>query len=51
MSGGAAVVLVSHALEHIRTAADRAIWIDGGRIQREGVPDAVVDAYLGAVPA
>lgn len=51
MHGGAAVVLVSHALEHVRAVADRAIWIDHGRVQREGEPGAVVDAYLGAVPA
>jgi ABC-type polysaccharide/polyol phosphate transport system ATPase subunit len=49
MRGGAAVVLVSHGLEHIRATADRALWLDHGRVQLAGDPGAVVDAYIEAV--
>jgi ABC-2 type transport system ATP-binding protein len=51
MRGGAAVVLVSHALEYVRTLADRAIWLDAGQVRATGDPNDVVDAYLGAVTA
>ena len=42
---GASVVLVSHNLPTVRAIADRAIWIDRGKIVLEGDPDMVVDSY------
>lgn len=42
---GASVVLVSHNLPAVRSIADRAIWIDRGRIVLEGDPEMVVDSY------
>ena len=49
MTGGAAVILVSHGLELIRQLADRAIWLDHGRVRASGAPGEVVDSYLDAV--
>ena len=49
IEGGAAVVLVSHQMQQIRDRADRAIWLDHGRVQSIGKPDEVVDAYLASV--
>jgi len=46
---GASVVLVSHNLPTVRTIADRAIWIDRGKIILEGDPDEVVDEYEATV--
>jgi ABC-2 type transport system ATP-binding protein len=51
MRGGAAVVLVSHGLEHLRGAADRVVWLDHGRVAGDGDPDAVIDAYAATVHA
>ncbi len=42
---GASVVLVSHNLPTVRAIADRAIWLDRGKIVLEGDPDMVVDSY------
>lgn len=42
---GASVVLVSHNLPTVRSIANRAIWIDRGKIVLEGDTDMVVDAY------
>ncbi len=42
---GASVVLVSHNLPTVRDIADRAIWLDRGKIMLDGDPDMVVDAY------
>jgi len=51
MAGGAAVVLVSHGLPFIRALADRALWLDAGRVRAVGDPDEVVDSYVEAVAA
>jgi ABC-2 type transport system ATP-binding protein len=49
IAGGTAVILVSHALETIRDAADTVLWLDHGRVARLGEPDEVVDSYLAHV--
>lgn len=42
---GAAVV-ASHDLEQIRLLADRAVWLDQGRLVMSGPPGAVIENYL-----
>ena len=42
---GTSVVLVSHDLGKVRQIADRAIWLDHGRLLAEGDPESVVAAY------
>ena len=42
---GTTILFVSHALESIRSTCDRAIWVEGGQIQRSGAVDEVVHAY------
>ena len=49
MSGGTAVLLVSHALEKVVEMADRVMWLDKGRVKMMGDPEAVVEAYKAAV--
>jgi ABC-type polysaccharide/polyol phosphate transport system ATPase subunit len=50
--GGAALVLVSHAPDVVRSLCDRVIWLDSGRIVADGAPGEVLDAFAtGAVPA
>jgi len=42
---GASLLLVSHSLDHITMFCERAIWIDRGRIVKEGSSLEVVKAY------
>jgi hypothetical protein len=42
-------VFVSHDLDAVRTLADRAIWMDHGRVSLEGKTDEVVSKYLAAM--
>lgn len=46
---GASVVLVTHNLESVKAIADRAIWLDHGRIVLEGDPEEIVSAYEASV--
>ena len=47
-----AVLLVSHDLESLRALCDRMIWLDHGRVQMQGPPAEVIEAYRGkSVPA
>ena len=46
---GVTIIFVSHDLEAVRTLADRAIWMDHGRVHMEGKTDEVVSKYLGAM--
>jgi lipopolysaccharide transport system ATP-binding protein len=39
------IVFVSHSLKHVRRLCDRAIFIHGGKIQKSGRPDEVVDEF------
>ena len=45
IEGGAAVVLVTHQMQQIRARADRALWLDHGRIVLSGDPKKVVTEY------
>jgi len=43
--GGAAVVLVSHDMNAVKTLATRAVWLENGRVKMIGDPTEVVAAY------
>lgn len=43
---GVTIVIVSHDLATIERVCDRAVWLDGGVIRREGTPKPVTTAYL-----
>jgi ABC-type polysaccharide/polyol phosphate transport system ATPase subunit len=45
ISGGAAVVLVSHDMNAVRTLATRAVWLENGKVKMIGNPTEVVAAY------
>ena len=45
IKSGAAVVLVSHDMNAVRTLADRAIWLENGQVKMIGKASDVVDAY------
>ena len=45
IKSGAAVVLVSHDMDAVRTLAHRAIWLENGAIKMEGPAKKVVAAY------
>ncbi len=47
MAGGAATILVSHDMELVQDLASRAIWLDKGRVRKEGSPAEVIEAYTG----
>lgn len=49
IEGGAAVVLVTHQTQQVIERADRALWLDHGRIRMTGEPTAVVSAYQESV--
>lgn len=49
MSGGTAVLLVSHQLGTVSELADRVIWLDHGVIRAEGPPAEVIAAYRASV--
>jgi ABC-2 type transport system ATP-binding protein len=45
IKSGTAVVLVSHDMVAVRAVADRAIWLENGRVKMIGKASDVVDAY------
>jgi len=45
IKNGAAVVLVSHDMNAVRSLADRAIWLENGHMKMIGKASDVVDAY------
>jgi len=45
ISKGAAVVLVSHDMNAVRTLATRAVWLEDGNVKMIGNPEEVVAAY------
>ena len=47
---GTTVLLAEHRLERAAPLAHRAVWLEGGRVQMTGAPEAVVVAYPGAPP-
>lgn len=46
ISGGSAVVLVTHDLETVRNLATRALYLEHGKPVVTGAPDMVIDRYL-----
>lgn len=42
---GTSIVLVSHALESVRTLCDRVLLLEKGHLLRDGPPDEVLDLY------
>lgn len=46
MKSGATIILVSHDLEIIKKHCNRAIWIEKGKIIKEGNPKEVIDNYI-----
>ena len=45
MAAGSTTVFVSHNLELLQGQCDRMIWLDQGRIVKDGTPEAVAAAY------
>lgn len=45
IQGGTTVLFVSHNMSQVRELCSRVIWLDHGRIVREGPTDEVCDAY------
>ncbi|MBI1731085.1 ABC transporter ATP-binding protein [Candidatus Acetothermia bacterium] len=46
MSEGRTIILISHGMESIQELADKAIWLDKGRLLAEGKPAEVIRQYL-----
>lgn len=46
---GRTVLFVSHNLEAVRSLCQRAIWLKGGNIEKDGPVAEVVDAYLSSM--
>jgi ABC-type polysaccharide/polyol phosphate transport system ATPase subunit len=44
---GKTVVIVSHAMESVRTLCDRVAWLEHGHLQDIGPPSAIIDRYVG----
>lgn len=47
VKGGTTVLLVSHSLDMIERYCDRVIWMDSGRIIKEGKPKEIIEEYVG----
>jgi len=50
-SQGTTIVFVSHSLDAVRRLCSRAIWLDQGLLQEDGLTEAVVTRYLRHVHA
>jgi lipopolysaccharide transport system ATP-binding protein len=48
---GITILFVTHGLERLASICSRAIWLEAGRIEREGPVDEVIDEYLSTVSA
>ncbi|MFA5022563.1 MAG: ABC transporter ATP-binding protein [Patescibacteria group bacterium] len=46
IKGGATVILVSHELELINRFCDWVLWLDKGRIFKEGLPQEIISEYI-----
>ncbi len=49
MSGGTTVIMVSHALNQIRSMCNHVVWLDHGKVVLDGDTVSVCDAYEGVV--
>ena len=49
MSGGTAVLLVSHALDKVEEMADRVMWLDKGDVRMIGDPAEVIETYKATI--
>ncbi len=49
--GDRTLLFVSHSIDAVHRFCDRAIWLDGGRIQADGAVDEVARAYVEATLA
>ena len=45
ITGDQTVVFVSHAAQEVKTLCNRVIWLENGRVVKEGDAAEVVDAY------
>lgn len=43
---GVSILLVTHSLEFVRTMCDRAVWLDRGKILRDGPVALVLEEYM-----
>ena len=46
---GKTILLVTHSLGLVERFCDQALWLDHGRVQAQGDPRRVIDAYLASV--
>jgi len=46
---GKTILLVTHSLGLVERFCDQAVWLDHGRVQAQGDPRRVIDAYLASV--
>lgn len=46
---GKIVIIVSHSMQAIREICNRCIWMEAGKIVKDGMPEEVTDAYLESV--
>jgi lipopolysaccharide transport system ATP-binding protein len=46
---GVTILFVSHAVSDVKAIADRALWLDRGRMVELGAPDRVISKYLAAM--
>ena len=49
MSGGTTVLMVSHAMNQIRSMCNHVVWLDHGKVVLDGDTQTVCDAYEGVV--
>jgi lipopolysaccharide transport system ATP-binding protein len=40
------LLFVSHSMEEVRRLCSKAIWIDAGKVRKNGIPDEVIASYL-----
>ncbi len=48
---GKTIVLVTHDAGTVESFCDRALWLDGGRLQADGAPAEVIARYRASIAA
>ncbi len=43
---GKTIIFISHDLESVKSICDRVIWLDKGKIAKEGFPEEVISEYI-----